>query len=74
MEHTSKGKSKIVEKCSLPLTGSNCVTKLVTDMGFFKFIDRKITLFDIASGYTLEDLRNNTKAKFNVAEQIGTYD
>ena len=48
MEHTSKKKSKIVENCSLPLTGSNCVNKLVTDMGFFKFIKGKITLFDIA--------------------------
>ena len=43
-------------------------------MGFFKFINGKITLNDIASGYTLEDLRNNTAAKFNVAEEIGTFE
>lgn len=74
MEHTSKNKPKIIESCTLPLTGSNCVNKLVTDMGFFKFDNGKITLCDIANGFTLEDLRNSTGAKFNIAETIGTYD
>ena len=37
-------------------------------MGFFKFINGRITLCDIGNGYTMEDLRNSTAAKFDVAE------
>ena len=62
MEHASKKKPKVMQKCTLPLTGANCVSKLVTDMGFFKLINGQLTLFEIATGYTLEDMRNMTNA------------
>ena len=74
MEHNSKNKPKVMQTCSLPITGADCVKKLVTDKGFFKIINGKMTLFDIAEGYTLEDLRNMTDAKFLVADELGTYE
>ena len=43
-------------------------------MGFFKTINGQLTLLEVASGYTLEDLRNNTDANFLVADEIGTFD
>ena len=35
MEHNSKNKPKVMQTCSLPITGADCVKKLVTDKGFF---------------------------------------
>lgn len=46
------------------------MSKLVTDMGFFRIIKGEMTLFDIANGYTLEDLRNFTDAKFKIAHKL----
>jgi 3-oxoacid CoA-transferase B subunit len=37
MEHTSKGKSKVLKKCSLPLTGKGTTDILITDMAVFRF-------------------------------------
>lgn len=68
MEHNTKeGKSKIVERCDLPLTGENCCSMIVTEKAVFDFsIDDKLTLREIAKGYSLEDIRQATEAKFIV--------
>ena len=57
-----------MEKCTLPVTGVNCVSKIVTDMGFFKIMNGEMSLVDIGNGYSLEDLKNCTHAKFKVAD------
>ena len=68
MEHNTKeGKSKIVEKCDLPLTGEGCCSMIVTEKAVFDFsIDGKLTLREIANGLTLEHIRSATDAKFIV--------
>uniref|UniRef100_A0A9J2P855 3-oxoacid CoA-transferase n=1 Tax=Ascaris lumbricoides TaxID=6252 RepID=A0A9J2P855_ASCLU len=39
MEHTSKGKPKILDKCTLPLTGTRCVSRIITDMPEVEEVD-----------------------------------
>jgi len=70
MEHANKeGKSKIVKRCSLPLTGSQCIDMIITDFCVFD-VDRhqgKLSLKELAPGVTLEDIQTRTEAAFTIA-------
>lgn len=74
-EHVAKdSSSKIVQECSLPLTGSRVVSTIITDLCVFE-VDRQnggLTLTELAPGVTVEDIRKNTDASFEVAEPIKT--
>lgn len=53
MQHTDKaGNSKLVEECSLPLTGVHCVTKVITDLGVFTVEDGEFVTQELAPGVT----------------------
>ncbi|HOO62480.1 MAG TPA: 3-oxoacid CoA-transferase subunit B [Synergistaceae bacterium] len=67
-----KGESKIVERCSLPLTGARVVSMVVTEFGVFRYLEKGFTLTEIAPEVTLEELRENTGARFEAAEPLGT--
>jgi len=72
MMHTNKaGESKLLEKCSLPLTGVNCVKKVVTNLavldimpeGGFKLIER-------APGVSVEEIKNATQGKLLINSEV----
>ena len=69
MDHTEKtGAPKLLKRCTLPLTGAGVVDLLITDLGVFE-IDRKgggVTLTQLASGVTLEEIKAKTEADFAV--------
>lgn len=69
MEHTAKGKHKIVDSCSLPLTAPQCVDRIITEMAVFD-VDSKtgLTLIELASGVTLEQVKEATGAPFAVKQ------
>jgi 3-oxoacid CoA-transferase subunit B len=70
MEHTAKGKPKLLKKCTLPLTGTRVVDLLITDLGVFeidKAGDGTIVLVELAEGVTLDDIAENTEAAYTVA-------
>jgi 3-oxoacid CoA-transferase subunit B len=68
MEHANKeGRSKVLTRCTLPLTGARCMDRLITDLGVFD-VDRKrggLILGDLAPGVSLEQLRGRTEAEFD---------
>ncbi|KAF8914046.1 hypothetical protein CPB84DRAFT_1669811 [Gymnopilus junonius] len=76
MEHCSKnGKSKILNQCSLPLTGARSVGTIITELAVFE-VDRaagEITLTDLADGVTLEEVKAKTDADFKVASHVGMF-
>ena len=70
MEHTAKGKPKLLKKCTLPLTGTKVVDLVVTDLGVFE-IDKAgnggMTLVELADGASLDEIAANTEAVYRVA-------
>jgi 3-oxoacid CoA-transferase B subunit len=67
MEHTSKdGAAKFKPRCELPLTGTNVVDKLITDLAVFARPNRQspFQLLEMAPGVTLAEIRAKTTAKF----------
>ena len=69
MDHNEKtGAPKLLKHCNLPLTGAGVVDLLITDLGVFE-IDRKkggVTLIELASGVTVDEVRAKTEADFAV--------
>jgi 3-oxoacid CoA-transferase subunit B len=66
-EHVSKrGESKVVEECTLPLTGAACVDRIITDMAVFDVGPDGLVLRELAPGVTIGELRELTSASFAV--------
>ena len=68
MEHATKdGGAKILKHCNLPLTAAGKVSAIATELAFFRFIDGKLVLTEIAPGVTLDEIRAKTEAEFIVS-------
>ena len=67
MEHNAKEEAKLVKTCTLPLTGSKVVNKIITDLGEFEFTPEGLKLTALAPNVTVEEITKRTEAKFKVA-------
>jgi len=71
MSHASKdGASKILKKCSLPLTGVHCVKLVVTDLAVLKLENGKFHLLERAPGVSVEDIKRLTEADLFIPAEV----
>ncbi len=71
MMHANKaGESKILKKCSLPLTGVNCVTKVVTDLAFMEVKNNAFHLIERAPGVSVEEIMKLTEGDLVVPDFV----
>src|SRR6476619_2219507 len=70
MQHTAKGNSKIVKKCTLPITSVRPIDMLVSEMAVITFKDGKATLQETGPGVTAEQVVAATAAKLVLPEKI----
>jgi 3-oxoacid CoA-transferase B subunit len=71
MQHTNKeGQSKLLKKCTLPLTGVNCVKKIVSDLAVMEVTDKGFKLLERAPGVTVEQIQKATEGTLIVEGEI----
>ena len=70
MQHSAKGKSKVVRKCSLPLTSTRTVDLVVTELAVISFAESGARLVETAPGITVEQVIANTEARLVVPERV----
>jgi acetate CoA/acetoacetate CoA-transferase beta subunit len=70
MIHTAKGKSKILKKCTLPLTSVRRVSLVVTDLAVIEPTEKGLVLKEVAPGVTVEQVVQATEAKLIIPPQV----
>ncbi len=63
MDHTDKaGRPKLLKHCALPLTGTHCVQRIITNLGVFDVVEDGLCIAHLAPGVTREDVNAKTQA------------
>ena len=71
MMHTNpKGESKLLPQCTLPLTGVNCVKKIVTELAVLDVTDKGFVLLETAPGVTVDEVKQKTLGKLIVSDNV----
>jgi len=70
MQHAAKGKSKIVQKCGLPLTSARPVNLIVTDMAVMSCDGGRITLMETAPGVSVAEVMAVTEAELTIPDKV----
>jgi 3-oxoacid CoA-transferase subunit B len=71
MMHTNKkGESKLLRQCTLPLTGTKCVTKVVTNLAVMEIAENGFKLLERAPGVTVEEIQAATEGRLIVEGEI----
>jgi 3-oxoacid CoA-transferase subunit B len=71
MDHVTKeGESKVLKKCTLPLTGISVVNMLITELGVFEFKKGEMCLIEKPKDTSLEYIKVKTNANFRVSDQL----
>lgn len=71
MQHTDpKGNSKLLPKCTLPLTGAACVKKVVTDLGVFDINEEGFCCTEYAPGVTIDEIKAKTAGRLAISSKV----
>jgi 3-oxoacid CoA-transferase subunit B len=71
MQHVNKaGESKLLKKCTLPLTGVKCVKKIVTELAVIDIVPEGFRLLERAPGISTDQIRNATEGHLVVEGDI----
>ncbi len=71
MQHTARdGSSKLLPECTLPLTGLQCVRKIVTDLAVLEITDSGFRLLERAPGVSVEEIKAATAGRLVVEGEV----
>jgi 3-oxoacid CoA-transferase B subunit len=71
MQHTNRvGESKLLKECTLPLTGKNCIKRVVTDLGYFTIENGSFILHEYAPGVTVEEIQAKTDGNLIISDKV----
>ncbi|MAQ01548.1 MAG: succinyl-CoA--3-ketoacid-CoA transferase [Alteromonadaceae bacterium] len=71
MTHADKhGNSKLLQECTLPLTGVNCITRIITDLAVLEVKDGAFSLRERAPGVSVDEIKEKTAGKLVVAGEV----
>lgn len=71
MTHADRhGNSKLLPKCTLPLTGMACIHKIVTDLAYVEVQDGKFHLMEYAPGVSIDEIMAKTAGEMVVSENV----
>ncbi len=71
MQHVNKaGESKLLTKCSLPLTGVHCVKKIVTELAVLDVTSQGFKLLERAPGISVDEIKNATKGRLIIEGDV----
>ena len=70
MQVNKRGESKLLERCSLPLTGIKCVKKIVTELGVYEIIPEGFLLVEYAPGVTIGTIKNAIEGTLIVSDDL----
>jgi len=71
MQHVDRsGEKKLLDKCTLPITGVDCIDLVVSDFGVFSIKDKRFVLLEKAPDVSVEDIIKHTGAPVDVSPQL----
>ncbi|MDI6936403.1 3-oxoacid CoA-transferase subunit B, partial [Serratia sp. Se-PFBMAAmG] len=71
MTHASKqGESKLLTRCTLPLTGAGCIRRVITELAWLEIEDDTFVLREYAPGVSIEEIRAKTAGALRVADDV----
>ncbi|HET8574381.1 MAG TPA: CoA transferase subunit B [Edaphocola sp.] len=71
MQHTDKnGNSKLLERCTLPITGLRCVKRIVSDLGVFEITPEGFKCLEYAPGVSIDEIKAKTEGRLVIAGNV----